>query len=167
MFQPDEPRGPVHIVILWIIIWTISYAVIRCDTAKAEEWKLLDLEKFNMEFSRLDPNARDPYAYQYTGRWKDRAAADFRLSIFGPLYWDNYVHTETIDTGAVKTVGWKWEAGLRISKYLSVFSGHHSRHIMDESTDTNGDRGNTFPVENSFGIRLRIVEEHSNGGIFK
>lgn len=116
----------------------------------------------DLEYSKLNPNNRDPYAPEYTGRWKDRAALKWDISVFEFLYWRNNVHTEMIDTGQVKTVGWEWEAGLPLGKYFEVEHHHHSRHIMDEPEQQRynyPDSGSQFPVEDSFLLRIKFINK--------
>ena len=169
MFQPDDDNFLRNIILLWIVVFLIGL----CSTARADsyspasQWKLIDTEKLELQYSRMDPMSRDPYAPQYTGRWQERASLQWRVSILKFLYWDNDCHTETIDTGQVKTVGWHWEAGARINKYFTLFQEHHSRHIMDEPPETAYFKHNQFPVENSYGIRFKLIEEHNNGGLFR
>lgn len=137
-----------------ILIWFFAQPAI------AYEYRLLDVDRLDLEYTKLNPNNRDPYAPDYTGRWNERAAIKFDVSILGHLYWDNNVHTETIDNGQVKTVGWEWEAGFHLGKYFDVFQHHHSRHLMDEPPQRQYEypSGSTsFPVENGYGIRFKFI----------
>lgn len=130
------------------------------NLAEGTEYHLLDADRLDIEYNRLDKEMRDPYAPEYTGRWRDRAAVKFDISILDYVYWRNNVHTETIDTGQVKTVGWEWEAGFPVTKYLEVYHHHHSRHIMDENPQTSYNYPGTntqFPVEDEYGIRFRFI----------
>ena len=78
------------------------------------------------------------------------------------------MHLETIDAKTVKTVGWHWELGLRLHKNLMIFHEHHSKHILDEGPHHSPYTGrNQFPVEDSFGIRIKLIEEKTGRGIFK
>ena len=131
----------------------------------AAEWRLLDAEKVDLEYSKLDPNNRDPYAPDFTGKWRERVALKFDLNLlrrgdYG-FFWNNNAHTETIDTGAVKTVGWEWELGLQLGKYASIFHHHHSRHIMDEGPqrDAYNGKSNQFPVEDSLVLRVHLLRK--------
>lgn len=139
--------------------------VARSEGLSKRNYRLLEVDRLDIEYHKLNASNRDPYAPDYTGRWKERAALKWDISVLGLAYWRNNTHTETIDTGAVKTVGWEWEAGVGITKYFELFHHHHSRHIMDEPaqrdyryTDTN----TQFPVEDSFGIRIRFIHKESN-----
>lgn len=132
------------------------------NTGYSADFKLIDVDKLDLEYLRLNPNNRDPYAPEYTGRWKERAALKFNLNVLEYFYWDNNIHTETLDTGIVKTVGWEWDAGIHLGKYLDVFHYHHSRHIMDEPAQRDYQYGkhgssNQFPVEDGFGIRFKFI----------
>jgi hypothetical protein len=131
-------------------------------TATASEYRLLDTEELHFEYSQLDHHNRDPIAPQYTGRWRDRAALSWDATWLGykqyKLLWNHYVHTETIDTGGVKTVGWEWWAGISLGQ-LDILHHHHSRHIMDEPIrdDRYGNKQNKFPVEDSMVIRFKFI----------
>jgi len=123
---------------------------------KQYNYRLLDVEYFDMRYQQFDHN-RDPYAPEYDGKWAYRAAADFRLNFMESIYWDNTLHTEALRSGPVKTVGWRWELGLRLSNNIDLFHEHHSRHIMEEDRDSrNG--SNVFPVEDSYGLRIKFIE---------
>lgn len=130
---------------------------------QAKEFFLLNTDSLQMEYSQLNPQNRDPYAPQYTGRWRERAALLWDSTLLGygkyRLIWNHNVHTETIDSGAVKTVGWEWRAAVRLGDRLEVGHHHHSKHIMDEdSRDIRyGNKGNQFPVEDSLYIRVRFL----------
>lgn len=125
---------------------------------EASEYRLLDIDKFDIEYTKLNPSSRDPYAPQYTGLWKERAALKWDVSVLGFAYWRNNVHTETIESGQVKTVGWEYEAGIPVTGHFELFWHHHSRHIMDEPPQVNyTDSANQFPVEDGVGIRIRFI----------
>ena len=130
--------------------------------ANAGEWRLLETDKVDLEYSQLNPHNRDPYAPNFTGKWRERGALKWDLSIaryrdWG-LFWNNNIHTETIDSGAVKTVGWEWELGIQLGKYADLFHHHHSRHIMDEKPQIDAYNGkyNQFPVEDSLVLRIHL-----------
>lgn len=119
----------------------------------------LELEEFSFQQAKLGEKSRDPLAPEYTGYWKYRTQADFRIGILGAGYWDNKVHAEAAE-GAIRTVGWHWVAGLRITSQMDLFWEHHSRHTLDTKSPTSDeyrypDRNN-FPVEDSYGLRFNI-----------
>lgn len=126
------------------------------NTARAGEYRLLSLEQFDLSYQEFKIN-RDPYVPD-TSHWKYRASTTFRIGIADTLYWHNNLHTEAVANGTVKTVGWHWIVGLRVSKYIDLFAEHHSRHVMEEYRPTRDGR-NTFPVEDSIGIRFKIIND--------
>lgn len=147
--------------------WTLlclAYLVLSERTGNAAEYRLLDIDKLELQYYKLNPNNRDPYAPQYTGRWRERAAINWDATLAGMgkfrLFWNHHIHTETIDSGAVKTVGWKWDAGVALGCRLRVGHAHHSRHIMDERVEnaTYGDKQNQFPVEDSFTVTVSFLD---------
>lgn len=173
MFQPDEPGGILNILRLWVFLFTTFYLIITCSRAQGSELKLLDTEKLELDYSRLDKNNRDPNAPQYTGRWAEGAELKWRISILSAVYWDNDVHMSTIDTGQVKCVGWHWEAGLRLNKYFSIAQEHHSQHILDEM-NYDGQPGelyrgtsSRFQVQNAYKINIKLLEEKTGRGVFQ
>lgn len=123
--------------------------------AFAAEYRLLDVEHFDIRYQEFK-NMRDPYVPDTTD-WKYRVSTNFRLGLAKTIYWDNNVHTEAVQSGTVKTVGWHWILGLRVSKYIDLFAEHHSRHVMEEYRPTK-DGHNVFPVEDSYGIKITIIE---------
>lgn len=126
----------------------------------ATEYRLLDVDRLDFEYSRLQPGNRDPLAPQYTGLWRERAGLQWDLRLLEYGYWRNHLHTETVQPGGeVKTVGWEWETGIEAGKYLDVFYHHHSRHLMDEKVNRQFDTTNQFPVENSIGVRVHLLRD--------
>jgi hypothetical protein len=127
----------------------------------------LQLEEFSVQGAKMNAASRDPIAPEYTGYWDYRAQANFRFNLFEALYWDNNVHTEAA-YGAVRTVGWHWVLGLRVTAQIDVFHEHHSRHAMDRRPDSydnygSAPRKNAFPVEDSYGIKFNIYNADKNG----
>lgn len=122
------------------------------------QYRLLDVEEFSIQYSQFEDGRRDPYAPEYDGQWAYRANANFRLSIFESLYWDNNVHTEALQSGPVKTVGWHWKLGLRLTNWLDIGHEHWSRHIMEDARPKDGG-SNVFPVEDSYFIRVKFIQK--------
>ena len=127
----------------------------------------LSLEKAEMDYVRIDSRTRDPYVPEYTGKWKDATSVKFRLGLLGgKLYWDNKVHGETTSSGVFQTVGWQWEMGIRITKQVSLFRDHHSRHRLEDKPEKRFKGGSQFPVEDRYGIRLILIRETLGGSIW-
>lgn len=144
---------------VWLLV-LLSILSSESRRASAAEYRLLDVDRLDFEYSRLQPENRDPLAPQYTGLWRERAALQWDLRLLEYGYWRNHIHTETVQPGGeVKTVGWEWETGVEVGKYLDVFYHHHSRHVMDEPAPRTYDTTNQFPVENSVGVRVHLLRE--------
>ena len=124
-------------------------------SASAKEYRLLEVEHFDMGYQEFK-NIRDPYVPDTTNM-KYRASTNFRLGLARTLFWDNTLHTEAVRSGTVKTVGWHWITGIRLTKKIVLFQEHHSRHVVEEYRGTKNGR-NTFPVEDSYGIRITIID---------
>lgn len=141
----------------WIplcLVWLLS-----SSSLVAAEFRLLELDSVDFEYQKLDPSNRDPYAPEFTGLWRERAALRWDLRIAKYMYWNNHVHTETYQpSGMVKTVGWEWETGFRLGDHADIFHYHHSRHVMEEDPENRFPSGNAFPVENAVGIRVHLYK---------
>lgn len=137
--------------------------LVLSSSIEASEFRLLDTDNLSLEYAQLSKHNRDPYLPQYTGRWKDRASILWDSTLVGKdkysLYWKHNIHTETIDTGAVKSVGWEWRLGVTLGSKLELLHHHHSRHVMDERVDNPvyQGKGNQFPVEDSFVLRFNFI----------
>jgi hypothetical protein len=122
---------------------------------------LFQANKLDVEYSILDKKNRDPYTPQYTGQWKERAALKWNVSVLDFLFWENNIHTETVRTsGQVKTLGWHWQFYAPVpltERRVELFADHHSRHVVEEEPE---DRftGSDFPVEDSYGIRIKFIK---------
>lgn len=133
-------------------------------------WRLLDLDYFDFRAAKFGAN-RDPLTPDIpTKGYRGRLATDFQVRLLDAGYWKNLVHTEGTEA-KVETVGWQWELGIRLTSQIAVFYEHHSRHRMDSASpdrDYSSNKPRKFPVEDSYGIRLRIYESNKpNWSIFK
>lgn len=127
----------------------------------------LKLEKAEFDYARIDSRTRDTYVPEYTGKWKDGTSIRFRIGLLGgKAYWDNKVHGETTESGVFQTVGWQWEAGIRITDSLVIFKDHHSRHRLEDKPDKKFRGGSQFPVEDRYGIRLILIKETGGSSIW-
>ena len=127
---------------------------------------LLNLEKAEFNYARMESRTRDPYLPEYTGKWKEKSSIKFRMGLIGGrVYWDNNVHGETVDSGVFQSVGWQWEAGIRLSDQVSVFHEHHSRHRLEDKPEHRFKAGSQFPVEDSWGLKLILIKETIGRGI--
>ena len=116
------------------------------------------MEHFSLQLQQFDHN-RDPYVIEYTDDWLYRVQMNADFSLLGALYMHNRVHTEAIRSGPVKTVGWHWELGLRLHENVTIFHEHHSRHVMEERPPVPEGRTRGYPVEDSYGLRITIIED--------
>ncbi len=137
--------------------YLVLMLALLAPAAYAGEYHVLNLEYYDFTYQKFKAN-RDPYTPD-VDNYADRASTNFRIGLLNNLmYWDNQVHTETVDTGSVKTVGWHWVLGLRVTSQIDLFSEHHSRHVMEEYRPTKNGH-NTFPVEDSYGIKIKLVDD--------
>ena len=120
---------------------------------------LLEVDKFDMRAQKFSYR-RDPYTERNPTDWVYRAAMDFNLSVAKYGFWENELHMEAVE-GAPKTLGWHWFAGARLGGGVDAIWEHHSQHVMEEEI-----KGKKFPIEDSFGIRLKFVDKTGKNGIF-
>lgn len=143
------------------VLLTVIAAATLASPATAGDYRLVDLDSVDFRYQEFSAR-RDPYTPTFDEQWKYRAALDWNLNLLKYGFWDNSVHTEGLEDGRVKTVGWHWFFGFRIPPLrMDVFHEHHSQHVMDEhptqrdgSQLPNGYR--KFPVEDSVGVRFRL-----------
>lgn len=133
--------------------------------AEAGQYRLLDVDQLNMELAQFGCN-RDPMVPEIEcGDWRGRAEINADLRLITYMYWKNRVHGEGTNA-AFKSVGWNYELGINVSKYIDVFYLHHSRHPLDQgnavhtSSDGSYTLRNKFPVEDSYGVRLIFYDKH-------
>lgn len=148
--------------LLLLVLATALSASAYGQENKYSKYHLLSVEDFSTSFAKFE-HQRDPYLPQYDGQWTYRARADFNVAVMHTLYWHNSVHTEAAESGPVKTVGWHWILGLRLNKYMDLFHEHHSRHVMEEDPPQryDGKTSGVFPVEDSYGIKFKFIEDGS------
>src|SRR5690606_17563458 len=128
------------------------------------ELRLLHLNEFNLEIWRIadfrdeymgfaQPSNKKPGVHEH---WDKGIAATFNLDLFRyrkvGVYFNNFVHTDGTNH-QVRSVGWKWDAGVSLNSKLDVFYKHHSRHVMDAERDSK------FPLENRYGIRFKFISK--------
>lgn len=128
-------------------------------TAYSDEY--IGVEQMNIEYYEFKAN-RDPYVPLLDNKLKYRIGVNFTVHVLNFAYWKNFIATEARET-RVETVGWKYEAGFRIAKYIDVFWFHWSRHQMENKGATydyaQGKKGNYFPVEDSIGLRINLITD--------
>ena len=152
-------RGIIGIWLLGVLT-SFTFCAVQAE-GRERGFRILDVEDISMEASKFDCN-REPmtpdipctdYLYRMAFR------VDLRLLEVG--YFRNNVHTEALES-QVKTVGWEYEIGLRVFPWLDIFRHHHSRHVMEGEQprvwdiDRQALREVRYPVEDSYGIRLRF-----------
>ena len=147
--------------LLWILLMLVSARSFAQDaqpSVQASRYHLLDVEYLDMTYQKFK-DIRDPYVPNDTLAY--RISTNYRLSLMRVLYWDNQLHMEAAPSGTPTTVGWHWIVGIRLTDGIDIFDEHHSRHVMEEYRATN-DGHNVFPVEDSFGIKFKFIEDHND-----
>jgi hypothetical protein len=118
-------------------------------------YKLLDVDYLAIHLAKFGDN-RDPLTpdvpmEDYVGR----VSAKFQLRIMDIWYWRNDVHVEGTDA-QFRTVGWNFELGLHVNKWVDTYYEHHSRHRLDSNYP--GESAARFPVEDSYGVTLNFYQ---------
>lgn len=138
-----------------VILTTIALVLcllLQCRLAKADEFRLLDVDRVSVEYAKI-ADWRD---FVYTEDRKDlrfRAAfrMDLRLMEYG--YIDNEFNMLGTDT-QIRGGGWKFEGGIHATKYFDFFYSHHSQHIFERERPPMG-----YPLYNTYGIRMIFYQK--------
>lgn len=133
----------------------ILIALLLSPVVQANEYKLFELDEFNMElYSLADHRTLDlPFKDQGADgeSWTQGYAANFNIDLFKwanyGLYWQNKVHAESTEA-QVRQVGWKYEIGVDLNQKVQLYWLHHSQHLLD-GKNPNG----KYPLDNFYGIR--------------
>ena len=140
--------------IILALLWCLA------GTAAAQEWHIMSLKEFDLDAFEIR-NHRDAYYLipdaQHAGpneeHWNNGIATDFMIDVakYGDwgIYWGNRVD-EWSTTAQVREVSWKYDLGLQLGPDLDFRWEHHSRHLMDDHTQSS-DR---FPLDNTFNLRF-------------
>jgi hypothetical protein len=145
------------------------FLVLLSTTAQAQ-YRLLDVDHLDMEVAKFGCN-RDPIVPEIEcNDWRGRVSLNADLRLMEYAYFKNEIHGEGTDA-AFKTMGWHFELGLRLSKYIDVFYEHHSRHALDQGNATHISYDGRysikkFPVEDSYGLRFTFYESKRNRTTF-
>lgn len=158
-----------YILIIWaLLIATTGIADTYNGSSTPKEYKLLDLNYFDMEFSKFkcnyDPKISDGIHDCADDNYRIATTFDFKALEY--LKFHNWVHTETYNN-RIATVGWQWEFSLTFSQYIQPFWAHHSQHVFDGPgnsmvTPEGVPIGYHFPVEDSYGIKFIFIDKHSD-----
>lgn len=129
-------------------------------------FSLWDVDRLDMEYYKYRPGYRNPYFVEYGSDKGDGYApmvmdngAELHLDVSSQdvLYWRNRFHMATDQNKHVKHVGWEWEWGVNGSRWkapVDLFVHHHSQHGLEYINP----RGDRFPVEDTYGIRFKLIE---------
>jgi hypothetical protein len=158
-------------ILLWTVLLILGTFLLAINLLAAEgkqalapapaaSYCLLCVDSIDLRYQKFKEGRRDPYAPGWDSEWDYRAGLEWNLQLLRWGFWENDVHTEALESGIVKTVGWHWRLGIRLPFMRSeIFHEHHSRHVMDEGPrERDGGRipANRFPVEDSIGLRMNL-----------
>ena len=143
----------------------ILVAFLMSSAAFAED--LYELDRVEITYKSFKTGGHDPIIQDsgLQNRQADKELGlNLNMSFLSVIYFNNYIHG-TSDTpivgdgsGQFRVVGWQYEAGLRVTKFLDLGIGHHSQHLLDYAGP------NHFPVENWVGIRVKLFESPREKG---
>lgn len=137
---------------LWAaIVWAMAW----CNVSKAEPigasiqgYCLICVDRLSLEQTHI-VTQRDGFYVIDDPQFTSRTAVLLDLKLAEYFYWKNDIHDMSA-SDRVRAVGWQWEGGMHITKYIDVFWFHHSQHSLDR------DEG-LYPLENRYGIRCNII----------
>lgn len=137
--------------------WILCLFILLSVDATA---KPLWLDNMSLEVGQI--GARNPMLPDISPKeWEWALAANFDLRIFDHIYWRNTLHGETAYSKFM-TVGWKYEIGFPVTRYLDFYWQHHSQHTLDTEQPIYYDRRREawykmrFPVQDTYGIRFHF-----------
>jgi hypothetical protein len=127
-------------------------ALLFSANAAGQDFRLLDMDRFSMEFYEIG-DLRDPY-YPYPSprsdareKWRGGIATNFDLRLLTyrdvGLYWDNRLAGNGTNK-QFRTVEWEYKMRLQLGDKFNLHHFHRSRHLLDEASQ------HPFPLENRF-----------------
>jgi hypothetical protein len=116
----------------------------------------VEVRKVDINYRRFHPSAR---LLEIPG-FKAKEAVNLGLDVDlgGPFYWNNEVRSLT-DGGGYKYVAWNLMLGVRLFPSLDLEYEHLSGHLLDHPESAYP--GGRFPVQDSLGIRWRLLQSDS------
>lgn len=139
----------MHSWIIWLLLAILG------NELQAAELHVLEIQDLSVEYWRYEGVYRNSYLVKQDDspmQLQDGAALNLRLNPINYTYIDNRIHMASDTDRHVRYVGWEWEAGVQY-KMIDVFEHHHSQHGLEYINP----RGDGFPLENSYGVRIHII----------
>jgi hypothetical protein len=128
------------------VLTLIACAFTLALQSEASDFRLLELRETSVNYKRFN---KTNFAPLFEGPQKERITLTVNSDFMRYFFFNNRVHGTTT-TAQYHLIGWNFQFGLRLSKYLDVLYEHHSQHVLDESP------GQHFPVEDSVGFTLYL-----------
>lgn len=147
------------------LLFLIPFKGYSQNQAILSNLKILDVDQFYIEYEQFK-GRRDPYLPEFNDRWRDRTNVKFNVNILGALYFDSRIHMESLDNGTYKSGGWEWFVGARLFSWADIFFHHHSQHVFEKNVPSVEGK-NTFPVEDAYGIRIKLIDGPKRRSLFK
>ena len=147
------------IAVALFLIWLFGL-IGGTNACKAEP---LQIDRFSVTFAKLGQRDHMLPEVEPT-HWQMQLATEFDLSIFKHVYWKNKIHGETAYSKFMG-IGWEYDLGIHVGKYVDVFWQHHSRHSLDVSQPYYYSRPDfrikklRYPVRDAYGIRFNFIPE--------
>jgi hypothetical protein len=136
--------------------WLIPLLVLLHSPSSQADW--LTVSDLSIDMVHFFPKGRSPLI---TGNGLPNRELGQEVGInmelnAGPFYWGNRVQgvadrDRAVGGGQFRSVGWRFEAGLRLIPQVDVYYRHHSEHVLDHAYDPG------FPVQDGVGFRLKIL----------
>ncbi len=145
------------------ILLGLVIGAIHCKAADYTNYRLLDVDRIDMDYSKIKNNRDSYYGYPDPATnadevWDYSVALDFNLALaqVGPLklLYNNRVNCDATNK-QVRTVGWKYRVGFSLYDKISLTEDHYSRHVLDT------ERTDKFPLENRYTLEVVFYDRQT------
>lgn len=119
------------------------------------DFKLYEVDKLSIVYKKYFDGGRDPFLTQngmLNAKLGDSVEIHFNTRLLRYLYWKNVVHGDT-DESQFRRVGWQFQFGVNLHRFVSFGYFHHSQHMLDYSYPHGG-----FPVMDAFKIEFKFID---------
>ncbi len=104
------------------------------------------LDEVSIDYARYKQDTRLPILYPNVP--KERLDVNINFSFLKIGYINNTIHSLT-DANQFRLIGWHYQVGVRLGKWVDIYGDHFSQHLLDTQLSN-------FPVENSAGIKFYL-----------
>ena len=139
--------------------------LILATSAEADDFHLLELNTFSMDYAKIASNRDGYYPYDDPGTeyydtetWDYAVAVNFDLEMAAyrgvRLHWQNRVEGASTDT-QFRMVTWDFRWGLQLGDRVEAFFDHTSSHILDEVPE----EPRSYGLKNVYGVEITFYRK--------